>query len=139
MEKATILALFLALPLAVIGVNILQANDEPGTLTPEEVAANPGGYTGEKIRVEGRVSQGLVMCTEMACIGENKCCNTCSGGVEIGGGKISLKGEEIGCSGTNCGMNCTPETGKKYVLNGILENNSNGLSLKVSDYRGVEN
>jgi hypothetical protein len=139
MEKATILALFLAIPLAVIAVNMLPGNTGKAPLTPEEITANPGDYIGEEISVEANTSQGPAMCTQMACIGENKCCNTCSGSVNIGDGEITLTGEGIGCSGTNCGMNCTPETGKKYVLNGVLENNSNRLSLNISDYERVEN
>lgn len=107
--------------------------------TVDYVQNNSEALNNETVRIRGQVVQGVSMCTQMACIGNNTCCNTCSSSVYLGEEQeILLKGDNIGCSGTNCEMNCTPETNQDYIVKGTLTESRSGLGLEVENFGGVE-
>lgn len=113
--------------------------DKIDVYTVDYVQNNSGALDNQTVKIRGQIVQGPSMCTEMACIGNNTCCNSCSSSVYLGESQeILLKGEDIGCSGTNCEMNCTPETNQEYVVKGTLTESRQGLSLEVENYIGVE-
>lgn len=124
----------------IIGVGALsmQDRDKMDVHTVDYVQNNSETLNNKTVKVRGQIVQGLSMCTQMACIGNNTCCNTCSSSVYLGEQQdILLKGDEIGCSGTNCEMSCTPKTGQEYVLEGTLTGLRQGIGLKVENYRKV--
>lgn len=122
---------------ALISLSLLVAPGEK-VYTVDE-AVNNSQLQGQNVSVQGQVVQGAVVCTQMACIGEDQCCNTCSGSVELEGNNsnIVLQGEELGCSGTNCELNCTPDTGEEYVFKGVLKQDYGEFRLEVNNYSEV--
>lgn len=118
---------------------ILLASPGKRVYTVDETANLSETLQGQNISVRGNLSKGRVACTQMACIGEDRCCNTCSGPVQLVGNSsmIALSGEELGCSGTNCNLDCTPEIGKKYIFRGVLKKQYNQLRLDVNNYTEV--
>ncbi|MFB6158931.1 MAG: hypothetical protein ABEJ95_04730 [Candidatus Nanohalobium sp.] len=106
--------------------------------TVDEVIEAKESLEGQTLSVKGETVKGSVMCTKMYCTDENPCCNICSSSVKLKGNKsIALEGEDIGCSGTNCEMNCTPTTGKRYIVTGILKQQNSHPYIETSSLRRV--
>lgn len=102
--------------------------------TPDYVISSSEALIGEEISVNAEVREGPQACSQAYCGPENPCCNSCSAPLYIGSGeRIRLEGENIGCSGNNCALNCAPQAGKEYVLRGELGNDS-GLFLEVESF-----
>lgn len=127
-----------AVLLGLVSMAILSSPGEK-IYTVDEATNISAQLEGQNISVRGTAVQGSVACTQMACIGENQCCNTCSGSVQLEGNKskINLQGEELGCSGTNCKLNCTPITGEEYIFKGVLKQDYGELRLEVNNYTKV--
>lgn len=129
-----------AVLLGVVSLSLLVAPGEDRIYTVDEAANMSDQLQEQNISIQGEAVQGRVACTQMACIGEDRCCNTCSGPIELEGNNsnIVLQGEEIGCSGTNCEVNCTPETGEEHVFKGSLHEDYGQLRFEVRNYSEVE-
>lgn len=132
------------IPIAVIlGISIAafslqNPSEETEVYTVDEAVDKISQLEGENVTVNGTAVQGRAACTQRACI-EEQCCNTCSAPVNLEGNtSLRLKGDEIDCSGTNCQLNCTPETGKNYLVEGNIQQAYGEISLKVYNYRGIE-
>ncbi len=93
---------------------------------------------GRIIRVEGRTQLGDIFCTLMGCI-NNPCCNRCWSSLILNSteGQLHLIGEDINCTGTECGVTCSPvQAGRLYVIEGILRD---PMTLEVIDYDEIPN
>ncbi|MFB6115217.1 MAG: hypothetical protein ABEK04_02910 [Candidatus Nanohalobium sp.] len=100
------------------------------------VVNNSGKLEGSTITVKGEVLRGPKVCTQMFCMEDNPCCNSCSASVKLKQEKeIKLTGKDPGCSGTNCALNCTPATGKKYLVTGKIKVKSGNTLLKVETFK----
>lgn len=131
------LVLAAALILGLSAVFSMQQDAEK-VYSVEELLNSSEDLEGENITVRGELFKGKTICTQEVCL-EDQCCNTCSAQLRLGrDGHLKIQNKELGCSGTNCGINCTPETGENYLFEGQLENRYGQASLEVSDYREAD-
>lgn len=138
MDKTYLAAAITGFVLLGLGALSTVQQDKLDVYTIDYVQNNSEALNNQTVKIKGNVVQGPSMCTQMACIGNNTCCNTCSSSVYLGEDRqILLKGDDIGCSGTNCEMNCTPETGQRYVIKGVLSESRRSLGLEVESFRRV--
>jgi len=106
--------------------------------TVQEALNNYEKLEGKTITIQGEIRQGSVACTQMFC-GNNSCCNSYSGGIKLGGtSSVPLRGEEIGCSGNECNITCTPQTGKEYRVKGILNQSYGQKHFQIEKYSKVK-
>lgn len=65
------------------------------------------------------------------------CCNTCESPVSLMDDQFGIAlegkylGQEIGCSGNECGLTCNPLIGKSYRATGILRSEDHGNALRL--------
>ncbi len=91
---------------------------------------------GKIISVEGRTQLGDIFCTLMGCIND-PCCNRCWSSLILNTTEepLHLIGEDINCTGTECGITCSPiQAGRLYIIEGILRD---PMTLEVIDYEEV--
>ncbi len=135
MDKTYIAVVITGFVLLSLGALATMKSDKKEAYAIDYVQNNSETLKNQKVKIKGNLAKGPSMCTQMACTGNNTCCNTCSSSVYLGEDRqILLKGENIGCSGTNCEMNCTPETDQKYTVKGVLSESAKGLGLEVENY-----
>jgi len=96
------------------------AND---ILTPDIIAQNPKAFLDKNIKVQGIL--GPVMCTLIACIPENICCNSCSASLE---GKAA----DIQVSGKDCAFSDF-EIGKTRIVEGVWKKSGTGYYLALPE------
>lgn len=136
-EKTAALAVSASLVILAAAATVLIFQQEQEAYSVDEAVEAASQLDGENVEVQGEAVKGRAICTQMACFDDNPCCNTCSAQVKLEENRsIILRGEEIGCSGNNCQVNCTPETGKTYLVKGTLENGRQ-VSINVSNYTEV--
>lgn len=94
-------------------------------VTPAEVYANAGAWTGRRLTVLGKVEVISTACTLVGCPPDNPCCNRCSSrlGFRIDEWhSLELRGEGIGCGGDSCRQDCRPmQDGRVYRITGVLD------------------
>ena len=106
--------------------------------TVQEALNNYEELEGKTITIQGEVKQGSIACTQMFC-GNNSCCNSCSGGVKLGENpSLPLKGANLSCSGNECNITCTPQTGKEYAVKGILNQSYGQKHFQIEKYSKVK-
>lgn len=77
----------------------------------------------------------FAICTLMYC-GES-CCNSCGSSVSITDDLFGIAlqgqylGQEISCSGNECGLTCNPQAGKRYRATGILRFEDHGDAVRL--------
>lgn len=131
-------AFSIAIILVSIGAISLNISSEKRAYSVEQALNNYQELKGQPIILKGEIVQGQSLCTKIYCGPENPCCNTCSAPLELKNGtEILLTGDEIGCSGNSCSLNCTPIAGKIYRVEGEIQNQNGRKSFQVSDYREV--
>jgi len=130
----------LAIPAILIGIGAVaftlsQADD---IYSVEEAVQNFDSLEGEEIVIQGEAVQGKQICTNIYCGSDNPCCNSCSASIKLRNGtEIPLQGDELGCSGNSCQINCTPVTGEVYSVTGYLDEKSSEKFFKVNDFKEV--
>jgi hypothetical protein len=96
------------------GLAPTEACGDAPLLTLEQVAK--GDRSGERIAFDV-VPRAQIMCTLMACVGddgkhdENSCCNRCGGGYEVAIAdelRLHFVGLPGGCGGYDCNVHCEP-------------------------------
>lgn len=130
----------LTIPIILVGIGAatLDISSEEKVYSVEEALNNYQELKGQSIILNGEIVQGKSVCTQVYCGPENPCCNSCSAPLELRNGtEIALTGDEIGCSGNSCSLNCTPIKGKIYRVEGEIQNQNGRKSFQVSDYREV--
>ncbi|MFB6180321.1 MAG: hypothetical protein ABEJ93_00425 [Candidatus Nanohalobium sp.] len=137
----------LLLTLTVIAAAFIVSQSADNVFTEDEGLENDSGSLngsedlnsskeGRRVVWTGKAVRGQELCTMMYCGDENPCCNTCGADVmlKVNGSKVRITGKGVeGCSGNNCRMNCTPQTGRNYRVEGRFINNSDEKVLKVDN------
>lgn len=126
--------------LFVIGILILslflyEGSSEESIYSVDQAVNQSNKLIGQKISVKGEVVSGRLACTQLYCGEGDKCCNTCTSNIFLSENRrLKLLGDEIGCSGSECKLNCTPETNKFYRVDGALKSNRGDLFLDVANF-----
>lgn len=120
--------------------NGLGSNLKDNTTTVSYLLANQEEYFDEFVMVHATVADpkkyNFIGCTEKACLGENKCCNSCTTDIKIVDPKTSEllslisrdKTDVWRCSGNECDENLTCsnfEVGATYTFEGYLRTDPN--------------
>ena len=130
----------LVIPIIVVGIGAatLNISSEERVYSVEQALNNYQELKDDSIILKGEIVQGESVCTQVYCGPENPCCNSCSASINLRNGTdIALTGEEIGCSGNSCSLNCKPVEGKIYRVEGEMQNQNGRKSFRVSDYEEV--
>ncbi len=134
----------------VISPPVQNLPDTKEVFVPSILLANPAPYINKIIEVQAIVIPEIFGCTKRYCGPNVACCNTCvaalflsdpSGETTIPSsnteGSIRLTGENVGCSGMDCDIKCTPlENGKIYIVTGkfVEKTNRGGKTYYELEY-----
>lgn len=113
----------------ILGGCVKQEGVGEKVISVEELWENRDFYLGKEVIVSGVIKQINPRCTANECYEENPCCQSCGSslGFKISNGVYlpffmeEVNGKIIGCTGTNCELNCYPfEIMGNYTVNVIF-------------------